>query len=130
MFENKENQEQEISFMEKKHKRDPLSGVTGGLILILLGALFLLATLDYIRWSEWWAYFLIGLGAILIIEVIIRSTSPSYRQDITGKLIGGVVLIVIGGAFVFGMSNWWPLILIAVGVGLLFSSLWKAKKPE
>jgi len=130
MSENKENQEKERCSVEGIHKRDPLSGMTGGLILILLGVLFLLATMDIILWGEWWPYFLIGLGAILIIEVIIRSTSPSYRQDITGKLIGGVVLIVIGCAFVFGMSNWWPLILIAVGVVLLFSSLWKAKKPE
>lgn len=130
MSENKENQEKEKSSMERKQKHDPQSRVTGGLILILLGVLFLLATMDYILWSEWWAYFLMGLGAILILEVIIRSRSPSYRQHITGKLIGGVVLIIIGGSFVIGMSNWWPLILIGVGVMLLFSSLWRAKKPE
>lgn len=129
MSDNKENHEEGKSLKER-HKHDPLSGITGGLILILLGTIFLLATLDYIGWGDWWPYFLMGLGAILILEVIIRSTISSYRQDITGKLIGGVVLIVIGGAFQFGMSNWWPLILIAVGVILLFSSLWKVKKSE
>ena len=104
--------------------------MTGGLTLILLGVLFLLANMDYISWSGWWQYFLMGLGVILILEAIIRSASPSYRKDITGKLIGGFVLIFIGGSFVIGWSNWWPLILIAVGVGILLSSLRKAKRPE
>lgn len=130
MSEDKENQERENNSEEKKHKHDPLSGITGGLILILLGVLFLLTTMDYIGWGDWWKYFLMGLGVILILEAIIRSASPSYRRDITGKLIGGFVLIFIGGSFIIGWSNWWPLILIAVGVGILLSSLWKAKRPE
>jgi hypothetical protein len=53
MSEDKENQEEERNSEEKKHKHDPLSGMTGGLILILLGVLFLLATMDYISWSGW-----------------------------------------------------------------------------
>ena len=130
MPEDKESQEKESSSEKKKHKDDPLSGMTGGLILILLGVLFLLANMDYISWGGWWQYFLMGLGVILILEAIIRSASPSYRKDITGKLIGGFVLIFIGGSFVIGWSNWWPLILIAVGAGILLSSLRKAKRPE
>ncbi len=100
MSEDKENQGKERSYEEKKHKDDPFSSMTGGLILILLGVLFLLANMDYISWSGWWQYFLMGLGVILILEAIIRSASRSYRQDITGKLIGCLVLIFIGGSFV------------------------------
>jgi hypothetical protein len=48
MSEDKENQEEEGIPEENKHKHDPFSGMTGGLILILLGVLFLLATMDYI----------------------------------------------------------------------------------
>jgi hypothetical protein len=130
MSENKESQENERSSEEKKDKHDPFSGMTGGLILILLGVLFLLVTMDYISWGGWWQYFLMGLGVILILEAIIRSASPSYRKDVSGKLIGGVVLIFIGGSFIIGWSNWWPLILIALGVGILLSSFWKAKRPK
>ncbi len=108
---------------KEKHKHDPFSGIVGGLVLILLGVLFLLATLDYISWGNWWAYFLMGLGAILILDVVIRAQSPADRQQGTGKLIGGVVLIIIGSAHIFGMITWWPLILIAVGIILLISSL-------
>lgn len=114
----------------EKHVSDPLSRITGGLILILLGVLFLLSTMDYIPWGMWWPYLLLGLGIIFILEVVLRAVMRVYYRPITGKLIGGVVLIIIGAANTFGMVSWWPLILIAVGIIIIFSSLRKttAKK--
>jgi hypothetical protein len=108
---------------EAVKKQDPLSGMTGGLILILLGALFLLAQQDYISWDTWWAYFLVGLGSIFILESLVRIIRSEPSKRYTGKLIGGAVLLVIGASNAFGMVSWWPLILILVGVFLLFSSL-------
>jgi len=110
---------------EPTKKQDPLSGMTGGLILILLGVLFLLAQQDYISWNIWWAYFLVGLGAIFILESLIRIARSEPSGRYTGKLIGGAVLLVIGASNAFGMVSWWPLILILIGVFLLFSSLKK-----
>lgn len=125
----KEEQEKNKIPAEEKHKHDPLSGIKGGLILILLGILFLLVTLDYISWGEWLNFFLVGLGAIMILEAMLGITSPAYRHHTTGKMIGGIVLIIIGASRFFGLETWWPLILIGVGVVLLFSSLMK-RKPE
>jgi len=107
----------------KKKKHDPLGGVTGGLILILLGVLLLLSTLGHISWGDWWAYFVLGLGCILIFEALLRVAGTSDRQPVTGKLIGGSVLAIIGAAYVFGMVTWWPLILIAVGIIIIVTSL-------
>jgi CDP-diglyceride synthetase len=115
---------------EDKSKHDPWSRVTGGSILILLGVLFLLATLDIVSWGDWWKYFLCGLGFIFILEAVLRSGDPKFRQHITGRLIAGTVLILIGGSFIFGVTNWWPFILIGVGVALVISTLWGKKKPE
>lgn len=110
---------------EKKRKTgDPFSGITGGLIIILLGVVFLLTTLDTISWADWWAYFLFGLGVILILDGLIRISSPA-RHPSTGKFIGGSILIIIGASHIFGFVTWWPLILIAVGVILVVSSLRK-----
>ena len=113
---------------QERHKHDPLSGVTGGLILILLGVLFLLATLDYLAWSDWWAYFLFGLGCILILDAVLRILILNQRQGLSGKFIGGTILIIIGAANIFGLVTWWPLILIAVGVVVIVSSLAKSRK--
>jgi hypothetical protein len=112
----------------KKRRNDPVSGITGGLIIILLGVVFLLTTLDYISWGDWWAYFLLGLGLILIVDGLVRVSSRAYQQYATGKFIGGGVLIIIGASHIFGMVSWWPLILIVVGVVIVVSSLLKSTK--
>ena len=111
---------------QKKRRDDPISGITGGLIIILLGVVFLLTTLDYISWGDWWAYFIMGLGLILIADGLIRVSSRAYQQYSTGKFIGGAVLVIIGAAHIFGMVSWWPLILIGVGVIIVISSLRKS----
>ena len=126
MQKKEEVQEKNSQGGEKGHKRDPYSGIFGGLILILLGILFLLATMDVLSWADWWAYFLVGLGGIFIIEFIVRSVTPAYRQQHRGKLVVGTVLIMIGGAHILGMVNWWPLILIAIGIIIVFTSLKKS----
>ena len=63
-----------------KPKPDYTPKITGGLILILLGALFLFTEMDRISWQDWWAYFLVGLGAILLIEALLRSFRSEERR--------------------------------------------------
>ena len=110
---------------QAKANPGPLPRLTGGLILVLLGVLFLLAETDRLSWVDWWAYFLVGLGGIFILDFLIRAFSAADRRSITGKLVAGFVLIVIGGAHLLGLEEWWPLILIAVGAAILISSVVK-----
>jgi len=111
---------------KKAQTYDRYSGVTGGLILILLGILFLLATQGYIHWYDWWAYFVLGLGAIFTVDYIVRSVVVRDRPAQTGKLVAGAILMVVGASHIFGLASWWPLILIVVGLIMLVTSL---KKP-
>jgi cation transport ATPase len=109
---------------EKGRGGDLAGALTGGLILILLGLLFYLAqsNLLSITWSNWWAYLLVGIGVILIIQGIIRYGQHGYLFQ--GSFIGGAILIIIGLAFV---SNWgayfWPLVLVILGVAAIVSAL-------
>ena len=111
----------------EKGRGRPYPNITGGLILILLGVLFLLSEMGRIGWSDWWAYFLVGLGAIFIVEALLKATTAEGRKGASGKVIAGLILIVIGGAHLVGFQEWWPLILIAVGVGVLISGLIRQK---
>jgi cation transport ATPase len=113
---------------DEKWRRDPLGRVIFGLIVIAVGVLFLLASQDKIAWDDWWAYFLLALGCIFILEVLIRSVMPAYRRPIFGKLIAGIVLIAIGASNIYGVVSWWPLIIIGAGIAILLSALFRFRK--
>ncbi len=108
-------------------KQDPLRGLLPGLILILLGVLLFFATQDFLSWNIWWQYLLIGLGVIFIIDGLVHYVNPAYRDIAFGRFIPGVILLFIGIAFVFGFGQWWPLVLIAVGIIILLNLLFRRK---
>jgi hypothetical protein len=104
--------------------RFPFRGLFGGLTLILLGTLFLLHQQGTISGGDWWQYLLIGLGGIFIINGLAHYWTPSYRWGSYGRFVAGIVLILIGTLFMLGFSQWWPLVLIVVGVALLLRFAW------
>lgn len=113
---------------QERRQKDPLSGLFPGLILIELGILFYAEIQGWVDWNDWWKYFLIGLGAIFLIDALVHYLVRSYHSDILGRIIPGFVLIFIGIAFLYGWSQWWPVILIAVGVIILISLIFRRRK--
>ena len=133
--EGKEEREEGRGGTEEKWNRDPLGTTIGALILIWLGVTLFLAnlgTLAWIQWENFWAWFILGIGAIFILEVLIRLTVPEYRRPIGGRLIAGVILLAIGASFTFlpfDIGKLWPLIPIAIGLAILFGGLFKPRRP-
>jgi uncharacterized Zn finger protein (UPF0148 family) len=108
---------------EKGRGGDIAGAITGGLILVLLGVLLYFSAVGNtaISYGNFWQYFIIGVGAILILQGLIR-----YSQRGTpyiGSLIGGAVLMIIGLAFV-SAANYalWPLILVVLGFAAIASA--------
>ena len=114
--------------MEEKYRRDPMSGVFFGLIIILAGALWFLNAQNHI--TEWWPWFLVGLGGIFILERLIRYSSPAYRRPIFGRTLVGVILICIGVSSLYGLETWWPLIVIVVGAAVVIFAISRGRKPK
>lgn len=108
---------------EKGRGGDLASAITGGLILILLGVLLYYATLGTtaITFGNFWQYFIIGVGVILLIQGIVR-----YGERGTlyfGSFFGGAVMILIGLAFISSANvNLWPLLLVVLGVAAIISA--------
>ncbi len=99
------------------------------MVLIAIGALFLLNNLHILYFNEivrFWPVILIAAGLVKLVD----STAQGGR-------IGGGILLVIGAIFLaknmgflsLGIGALWPLILIGVGVLMLYNRLWEGPRP-
>ena len=96
------------------------SGIGWGLFLILVGVLFLVDNRGWLREGTGWAYFVIGLGSILIIGFFVRYFGTLVnRWSGAGGLAAGLALLFVGLASLYGFSEWWPLVILAIGIGCL-----------
>ena len=109
---------EEEEFEEKWHK-DPLGGVFFGLALIVIAGIYLLYQKKLLPGEEWWPWIIIGIGCILLLEALVRSTRAEYKRPTFGRALGGIILIVLGVGFVYGFEEYWPLIIIVIGVFFL-----------
>jgi len=92
-----------------------------GLILVAIGALFLLDNLHIVHVSAWVAYWPVILIAVGLVKTV--------DSDHTGGRIAGAVLMTIGGLFLADnlgyvrIDQMWPLALIAVGLFMLWNRM-------
>jgi hypothetical protein len=116
----------------ERRRNDPVGPIIGALVLIWLGVVFLAVQNPetvrlpiILNWDNVWAVFLVGLGALLLLEALLRlALSPGRR--VISPLIWGIILFIIGAAGLFpgmGLEKLWPLALIAGGIGLLITNV-------
>ena len=100
----------------------PGGGWIAGLVLIGLGILFLLRNFGVPVPDNWWTIFLIlpGLGALWTAWRMYQHDGQLTRTAATTAIAGGVLLL-LGVSFFFGFNwgNFWPVILIALGIVVL-----------
>lgn len=112
---------------EKNEKQEKGRGgsivgpIIGGLILIWLGVTYFLEQSHYLPSDTWWAYFITGIGVILIGYGVLGYASA--RRPYFGPIIGGVVLVLIGlGSVTTWNFSFWPLIFVVLGLVILLSA--------
>ncbi len=98
----------------------------GGVILILLGVIFLLQSMRGFYLNNWWALFILipAFGSFADAWNIYRQTGRLSRR-VRGALVTGCVFLLITATFLFNW-NWGlvlPVLLIIWGVTLLLNSL-------
>lgn len=111
-------------------KKSALSDILGGLIVLAIGLSFMLATNGIIPWDKWWAYLLTFLGVIFIFDALLRWFNLRERL-VGGRFITGIILFCIGFSFILALKNWWPLILIIIGILIIIKGIASQKnKPD
>jgi hypothetical protein len=111
---------------DEKWRRDPIDAAGWAVIFIWAGLVLLAENMGLlIRFErlETWSIIFIGAGLIVLLGVVVRLLVPAYRRPLTGSLIFGVILLGIGLGEVVGWVVIGPLVLIAIGVGVLLRGL-------
>ena len=119
-------EKQEKQEKDEKHEKGRsgsiIGPIIGGLILIWLGVTFFLQQSNYLPSDNWWAYFVSGIGVILIVYGI--AIYATRRRPFIGPIIGGIVLVLIGlGSVTSWNLSFWPLIFVVLGVLIMLSAL-------
>lgn len=96
----------------------------GGVVLILLGAIFLLQNTGLMRgFDNWWALFILipAVGSFATAWRMYQQAGKAWTTAAAGPLLGGLVLSSLAAMFLFGLDigMWWPLFLIIGGIAIL-----------
>jgi hypothetical protein len=101
-------------------RRDPWHGLFLGLLLAMIGGIFLAVQMGGVPVDSVWKYILVGIGSIFIVDGLVRYRNPAFPHFVYVRLIAGAALLTLGILFIFDYSNWWSIILIAAGCAILF----------
>ena len=114
---------------EQRHDdpRSPRPAWIAGVVLILLGIIFIVRNIAGLALGNWWALFILipAVGSLMTAFRMYERNGRRFTSASRGPLVGGLVLLAVTAVFLFHL-DWakvWPLILILVGLGLLLTSL-------
>ncbi|MDO8360757.1 MAG: hypothetical protein Q7T08_12050, partial [Devosia sp.] len=99
----------------------------GGLIILVVGVIFLADNFGFHLPERWWALFVLIPAAGALVSAV-----RFYRQDgnlstrVAGAATGGVLMLAIALALFLGLDwgMFWPVILIIVGAGIITRGYW------
>jgi hypothetical protein len=104
--------------------------IIGAAILIGLGVIFLLGQLGLSLpiLNNWWAIFIAIPGIAMLNNVYqaYKRNGQLASNDFVQGIIG-VLIVAVAASFLFDFDlgflwNWWPLLLILVGLAMLFGA--------
>jgi peptidoglycan/LPS O-acetylase OafA/YrhL len=105
-----------------------------GVVLILLGAIFLAQNFGYPVPHNWWAVFLLlpAFACLAAAWSMYQRNGGELTPPVTSALVTGVILVLLAVIFLLGidLGKFWPLILIVLGLAALFGGTrWRQDRP-
>ncbi len=97
-----------------------LGTLAGGLSVLLLGALLFAAALNaspLITWSNFFAWFLVGHGILLMLKFFAHGLLPDKAAPHYGNLVGGAIIAAVGVLCFIGFGNYFvPMAVVSIGI--------------
>ncbi len=111
------------------------SGLVGGLILILVGAAFLVAQLvpglrAWFRAADTWPLLIVGVGVLFLVLAVALNTPP---LAVPGCIVGGIGCLLFYQNATGNWASWayaWTLIPGFVGLGVMISALMQGQSKK
>lgn len=131
MADKKENMDKEMNpeMSEKPSKNHGMPWM-GGIVLILIGVIFLIREVSGFELNNWWALFILipATGAFASAWRAYQNAGNKFTSTVQSSLIGGLAMALVASIFLFNL-NWtlfFPAILILSGISILASSLFRS----
>lgn len=123
----------EERWQHRQERRDALWGRNGawigGVLLIVLGVIFLLQNFGFPLPENWWAVFILIPAAAAFSGAwsMYQRNGRQVTTAVRGALISGLILTALAVAFFFNFDfgKFWPVILILLGVAAIAGNLWR-----
>jgi cation transport ATPase len=121
------NSSQPEAFESRRERRAARRGGEGawiiGVVLVILGIVFLLQNMGAVNLKNWWALFIMipALGAFGDAWRTYQNAGKRLTSKARGSMFVGVLLTMVSAAFLFNL-NWTylgPILIILAGAGLL-----------
>ena len=128
--EKQEEKRPEEKRWDEKYRQDPLGGIIWPVIFVWAGLSLLAGNLGLLPPTlliPGWGLAFTGAGLILLLEVLIRLTVPTYRRPVVGTAILAVIFLGIG---LQGAMRWeliWPLALVLIGLAILLRNAGRSR---
>lgn len=114
--------------------RGGVSQAAFGLVLIAVGIALLLNQLDLIRIRDYFQHWPIAVASLFSLMAVVKLVAPRPERDIKS----GVDTLMFVGWFLACYYHWlgltwlnsWPLIIVAIGVGMIVKALLRVRPGE
>lgn len=103
--------------------KDRMFNVWLGSILILIGLMLLLSSLNVIYIGSLWEYLPLILVIIGINKLIRRDSKQSVRSGVWFVFLGLFLFASLNYSFGYGLSDTWPILILAFGLNLIWEAL-------
>jgi hypothetical protein len=108
---------------EKRGREDEKAAIMGGLVVVWLGLSLLLQNAGLLGWADFGGVFLLGLGLIIVLRGLWAYSQSGVFEQGFGYIVGGGFVTLIGAGVSFELDEWWPILLIALGLVVVVRAL-------
>jgi hypothetical protein len=108
---------------EKRDGEDEKAAIMGGLVVVWLGLSLLLQNAGLLGWADFGGVFLLGLGLIIVFRGLWAYSQSGVFEQGFGYIVGGGFVTLIGAGVSFELDEWWPILLIALGLVVVVRAL-------